>query len=751
MTLTRPITALLIITLLPAFAQLALAQPATRADVAGTVAEANPSKAIGVEQVKAADHVGQQRYALIVGINEYADKRIPQLNTSENDAKALFDLLADPAIAGIPKDNLTLLLGKDATTRNVKKALNDLRKLPANSTVFVYFSGHGAKEAGEAFWVTHDSELSDLAATAIADSDTRKFLERIVSDRVIVMLDCCYAAATIKENKSVVDLTDALSKFTGKGRAILSAAGSGEEAIEARDLKHSVFTYHLLQGMRGKADANGDGVVVLPELTTYIDEHVADEARKRGGIQKPVVDLAGVQEPAKFRITIDADRLRRNLQETAEAKGLREKRLGLLKDLYLEEKLTLDQYQLGQELLSPSRELDELDRRRLTEFLAVADGKLAPDKLSRALDAIETPAQRQARMAKEALMRAELVRTAKIADLWKTALANDNKTSGKTALSALEELLKLDPNHTEAKKLQEKISGYFGPPTLDLGANVKLELVKIDAGGFQMGSELSAAEVARQFNSKAEYFEVEHPRHKVTIEKAFYLGKFEVTRGQFRQFINDSGYRTDAEKDGKGGYGWTGSEYKQSTTYSWRDAGFKQDDDHPVVNVSWNDAVAFCDWLSKKSGGKVRLPTEAQWEYAARGGKPGVFPWGNDPDDGAGWGNALDQTAKAQFDSLNTFSWRDGYVFTAPTGRFKANAFGVHDMFGNVLEWTSSKVESYPYRSTDGREEPGGTASRVLRGGCWYGGPEICRSAGRFRITPDYRSNYHGFRVVLDF
>ena len=287
--------------------------------------------------------------------------------------------------------------------------------------------------------------------------------------------------------------------------------------------------------------------------------------------------------------------------------------------------------------------------------------------------------------------------------------------------------------------------------TLDLGGKVQLELVKIDAGEFQMGSELSAAEVARQFNSKAEYFEDEHPRHKVTIEKAFYLGKFEVTRGQFRQFINDSGYRTEAEKDGKGGYGWTGSEFKQSTTYSWRDAGFKQDDDHPVVNVSWNDAVAFCDWLSKKSGGKVRLPTEAQWEYAARGGKPGVFPWGNDPDDGAGWGNALDQTAKAQFDSLNTFSWRDGYVFTAPTGRFKANAFGVHDMFGNVLEWTSSKVESYPYRSTDGREEPGGTASRVLRGGCWYGNPAYCRSAYRYGIRPGSRIFNVGFRVVLDF
>jgi len=362
----------------------------------------------------------------------------------------------------------------------------------------------------------------------------------------------------------------------------------------------------------------------------------------------------------------------------------------LLKDLYLEEKLTLDQYQLGQELLSPSRELDELDRRRLTEFLAVADGKLAPDKLSRALDAIETPAQRQARMA----------------------------------------------------------------PVLELGNGVKLKLVNIGAGEFQMGSELSAAEVARKFSSKAEEFEDEHPQHKVKIEKPFYMGKFEVTRSQFRQFVTETDYRTDAEKDGKGGWGWTGSTSKQSTDYSWRDAGFKQDDDHPVANISWNDAVAFCAWLSKKCGGKVRLPTEAEWEYAARGGKQTVFPWGNDPDDGAGWGNAGDQTANAQFNvgaEYSTFSWRDGYVFTAPFGKFKSNAFDLHDMFGNVSEWTSSKNSSYPYRSTDGREEPAGTATRVLRGGSWRSLSAFCRLADRRWVSPQARFFDYGFRVVLEY
>ncbi|MEM0914903.1 MAG: caspase family protein [Planctomycetota bacterium] len=349
--------------------------------------------------------------------------------------------------------------------------------MPNDATVFVYFSGHGAKEAGESFWVTQDAELGDLAISALPDRDIRAFLDRIPSQRVVVMVDACYAAATVKEQKSVVDMASVLARFTGQGRAFLSAAGSGEEAIEAADLKHSVFTHYLVHGLRGRADTldgggNGDGVVVLPELTSYIDRHVAEQARVRGGIQKPVVDFDNVQEPAKFRLTIDADVIQRNLRESAESKALKATRLAALESLYLDEKLTRDQTQKGLALLrADPTTLDTNDLKRLAYFQQVGDGTLDPTRLQRALDLIETPEQRAVRLAEEARERLRVEREtkarerqAKIDELFAAARNNDNKADGRIALRSLEELLKLDPENTEAIELKTKIEGYYEPP-----------------------------------------------------------------------------------------------------------------------------------------------------------------------------------------------------------------------------------------------------------------------------------------------
>ena len=134
---------------------------------------------------------------------------------------------------------------------------------------------------------------------------------------------------------------------------------------------------------------------------------------------------------------------------------------------------------------------------------------------------------------------------------------------------------------------------------------------------------------------RARDFKNEYPKHKVRITKPFYLGTYHVTRGQFRQFVSAAGYKTDVETSGKPMTGWdrekknlgmrypaweSGKPKLSDKDYSWRNPGFEQTDEHPVVNVSWNDAVAFCKWLSKKEGKTYRLPTEAEWEYACRAG-----------------------------------------------------------------------------------------------------------------------------------
>ena len=310
------------------------------------------SKAIGLEKIKAVDHVGENRYALVIGINDYDDRRIPDLTTCQSDAKAVYSLLTNPQKGGISSKNAYLLLGKKATTRNIKKYLGKLRQIPSKSTVFIYFSGHGAKEAEDAYWVTQDSEIDSLISSGVANSEIERLFSKIPSDRVVVMLDCCYAAATVKGQKDArSDFSEVLKKFTGKGRAYLMAAGSGQEAIEAEDLKQSVFTHYLVEGMKGKADKDNDGVVVLTELTSYIDSKVADEARIRGGIQRPVVRMDNVTEPSKFGLTIDAQRIARNVFETEEARALKKSRLQRLRQLALDDKITVDQHYEGQRLI----------------------------------------------------------------------------------------------------------------------------------------------------------------------------------------------------------------------------------------------------------------------------------------------------------------------------------------------------------------------------------------------------------------
>jgi formylglycine-generating enzyme required for sulfatase activity len=165
--------------------------------------------------------------------------------------------------------------------------------------------------------------------------------------------------------------------------------------------------------------------------------------------------------------------------------------------------------------------------------------------------------------------------------------------------------------------------------------------------------------------------------------------------------------------------------------------------------VSWNDAVAFCEWLSRKEGKTYRLPTEAQWEYACRAGTTTRYYSGDDAETLAQVGNVADGTAKAKFPAWKTIQARDGYVFTSPVGSFRANAFGLYDMHGNAWQWCYDWYDSSYYAKSP-VDDPTGAESgsnRVLRGGGWDRYAGHCRSANRLRGTPVDRDDYLGFRV----
>jgi formylglycine-generating enzyme required for sulfatase activity len=246
------------------------------------------------------------------------------------------------------------------------------------------------------------------------------------------------------------------------------------------------------------------------------------------------------------------------------------------------------------------------------------------------------------------------------------------------------------------------------------------------------------------------------PQHRVTLTHPFLMGATHVTRGQFAAFVQGSGYHTDAEKQGSAYLVVDGKFWPQEGA-SWRNVGFRQTDDDPVVIISWNDATTFAEWLSKRDGRRYRLPTEAEWEYACRAGTQTAYLWGDDPEAGAGWANAADASLKRQVPDSTTFSWDDGYVYTSPVGRFRPNAFGLFDNVGNAWQWCSDWYGTYPAGDAvdpaGPAQPPTGTEGfKVLRGGSWNtGGPGDCRAAGRLNYKPDHRINYVGFRLCIEY
>jgi formylglycine-generating enzyme required for sulfatase activity len=327
-------------------------------------------------------------------------------------------------------------------------------------------------------------------------------------------------------------------------------------------------------------------------------------------------------------------------------------------------------------------------------------------------------------------------------------------------------------------------------------------MVEVQPGEFEMGSpdsdDLAQAD--------------EKPQHCVRITRPFALSKFPITVGQFRAFVKDRKYRTETQRSGKGSTGLDLNTGKVETRkdFTWENPGFSQTDDHPVTCVSWNDARAFCEWLSDKTGERFRLPTEAEWEYACRAGRKLRFYNGDKIDGVKDIANVADELLSKQWVQKveppveNTVilqsgaegtmanplpkgtplpaapnpqggsipmweKWQDGYPFTAPVGRFQANHFGLCDMLGNVGEWCLDWYDPAYYQRSP-VDDPKGPSDdeapevqprvpmfpklrmRMVRGGVWLDTARDCRCADRqtaFRHPVQSAADI-GFRVLME-
>ncbi|HLF27884.1 MAG TPA: SUMF1/EgtB/PvdO family nonheme iron enzyme [Anaerolineae bacterium] len=261
-----------------------------------------------------------------------------------------------------------------------------------------------------------------------------------------------------------------------------------------------------------------------------------------------------------------------------------------------------------------------------------------------------------------------------------------------------------------------------------------IEFVRVPAGKFVMGS--------KDDNRLA--FDAEKPQYTVEIPYDYWIARYPVTNAQFAAFVEATQYVTTAEKEG----GWSGKDFEKG--YDWKHPLGPQSDwqdksDHPVVQISWYDAAEYCKWLNERlqketgtplgvSELEIRLPTEAEWEKAARGEYGNEWPWGN------------------EFDAARCNSVEGGKRETTPVGLYSPQGdspYGAADMAGNVWEWCHSLFKPYPYAADDGREDESASGPRVLRGGAWISSGGLARCASRLDFHPDYRFVNFGFRVVV--
>jgi formylglycine-generating enzyme required for sulfatase activity/predicted Ser/Thr protein kinase len=237
----------------------------------------------------------------------------------------------------------------------------------------------------------------------------------------------------------------------------------------------------------------------------------------------------------------------------------------------------------------------------------------------------------------------------------------------------------------------------------------------------------------------------EQPQHAVTIGQGLAMGSNEVTVAEFREFVE----ATRREMSGCNTYD---GRWQYRADANWQSPGFAQNPMHPVTCVSWDDAAAYANWLSQKSAHRYRLASASEWEYAARAGGDSPQPWGLNGADACVNANVADESAALRFPGWQVFPCSDGYVGTAPVGSFKANAFGLNDLLGNVFEWVADCWhEDYGGAPADGAPRLDGDCSEhELRGGSWFSAPRYVSASYRNRFATDYRSSSIGFRVVRE-
>jgi formylglycine-generating enzyme required for sulfatase activity len=637
----------------------------------------------------------QPRYALVIGNSNYNEPgKTGYLTNPINDAKDMKALLTNQL-------GFSVIEGYDVNqmefNRLIQKFNKRLRNSKSPAVALFYFSGHGfsGKDQGDnetnylvPLWPKNapptdqvSLEYSSISSNYIVTS-MRRYNKNGVN---MMVLDACRGSPKgFVQNYQEEDKGNSRGGFVNmdsRGVFLAYATALGRSSYGSTDTRNSIYTGKLLEVLKERAFWSKN-------ITEVFNETAFRVAKFTEHYQEPWFSASGVK--FCFESCLQS---------------------------YVPQKSDISS-DISQMLRTCQRHFDAY---RLTTGV----GGTALDCYSKVLKKDPNNA--------EALAGLEKIKAKYVAWI-ESALSRKQKERAKRYMAGLR---LVNPESPKLREFEDRLSeqsfsvGEVFRDRLKDGSQGP-EMVWIAAGSFQMGD--------IQGNGRSN----EKPVHRVSITQDFGMGRYEVTVGEFRQFVNATGYRTEAEKE-DGCYIYKKNEgWSKKRDANWRNPNFSQNDNHPVVCISWNDAVAYAEWLSQQTGKTYRLPTEAEWEYVARAGTTTKYWWGN---------TASHEYANYGADSCcsGLAKGKDRWEYTAPVSSFAPNQFGIYNTAGNVWEWTQDIIYSSDYYKNSIYSDPTGPSTgsnRVYRGGGWNDPATSCRAARRDRYSPDDRSYDLGFRLL---
>lgn len=661
--------------------------------------------------------------AVVVGIGGYADKDIKSFAGSANDAQRIAKLLSDTY--GF---QVKTLVNEKATKNEILSSIGQLSDSPQESSSLVIFLGNGDFDQlyDYTYWIPYDAKSGDVLSY-ISNSQISGLMKKIKSRHMLFLSGSSFPKNGV--GKSVQSQDDLLKKFLGQSRYV-GAFGMNSDLPDPSDSSQGMFGKAILSSFKKSSKP----VLSANEFISGIQASLpakygtkaffgvmdsgqntgeflfakpdAQAALLSGGALSPdgsiSVDASGKEAFMSVLSSVDDAEIYLNGIPWGKTPLKDKKVIGGTYAL----KISKAGYETAQSeiTIQPGEKKDfSFDLVPLKSSEGTLILKVTPDNAKVNIIGSETkyspgitlpPGKYQIEVSSFGFDSQKIELT----------LAPGSKT---------EKVIKL----VEAANIANSLG---------------MKFVKINPGTFTMGS-------PKQIENRGS----DEVQHQVKITKTFYLQSSEVTVAQWSEFIKATSYKTDSEKSGNGPWIWIGHKWEQDPSFSWKNPAFKQEGEHPVVCVSWNDVNKFISWINSKGEGTYRLPTEAEWEYAARAGGTESFSSG-----------ACLRPDQANYDS--TALWNGcptgkPVKATVKAGSFSANAWGLYGMHGNVLEWCSDYYGEYIIsgEAVDPKGVKTGT-NRVARGGAWDSYIYQCRSAKRFNFLPEESYNNLGFRLVAE-